>query len=306
MTRIVPAGPEAIAEAARLLESGRIAAIPTETVYGLAADATNGEAVAKIYAAKGRPSFNPLIAHVDGCSMAARYAEISPLARDLMRRFWPVPLTLVLPLKPDSRIAPIVTAGLSTIALRAPDHRIPRALIAALGAPLAAPSANKSGAITATTAEHVAQAFGDEIAAVIDGGPTGHGLESTIVAVEEDSLRLLRPGPVTAAELAEIAPVSAGGGKIEAPGMLSSHYAPAKPLRLGADAAEEGEYMIGFADVAGDETLSAKGDLAEAAANLFAALHRADASAKSRIAVAAIPAEGLGAAINDRLRRAAA
>lgn len=306
MTQILPAGPEAIAEAARLLETGEIAAIPTETVYGLAADATNGEAVAKIYAAKGRPSFNPLIAHVDGASMAGRYTEISPLARELMRSFWPGPLTLVLPLKPDSRIAPIVTAGLSTVALRAPDHRIPRALIAALGAPLAAPSANKSGAISATTAQHVAQAFGDELAIVIDDGPTGHGLESTVVAVDEGALRLLRPGPVTANELAEFAPLSAGGDKVEAPGMLTSHYAPAKPLRLGADAAEGDEYLIGFASVFGDETLSETGNLAEAAANLFAALHRADASAKSGIAVAPIPTTGLGAAINDRLRRAAA
>ena len=309
MTKILPADQFGIERAAQLLEAGQIVAVPTETVYGLAADATNEAAVTRIFAAKGRPNFNPLIVHVDGAAMAARYSEADELARELMLAFWPGPLTLVLPLRPDSRLAASVTAGLSTVALRAPSHRVPRAIIAALGQPLAAPSANPSGRVSATTAAHVAEAFGEEVPLVLDAGRCEVGLESTIVAVCGGRLRLLRPGPVSVEQLRAFAELDESGcetpGKVEAPGMLASHYAPRKPLRLDAAAAEADEFLIGFGEVVGDLSLSRGGELQEAAANLFAHLHAADMSAKKRIAVAPIPREGLGAAMNDRLRRAA-
>ncbi len=301
---IVPATDSAIADAAERLSAGDIVAIPTETVYGLAADAAQGEAVAKIYAAKGRPSFNPLIAHVTDADMAARHAEVGRLAAKLMAAFWPGPLTLVLPAR-GGDIASLVTAGLGTIALRAPAHPVPRALIAALGRPLAAPSANASGRISPTTAQHVAASLGDRVPLILDGGACDIGLESTIVAVEDERLRLLRPGSVTAKALSEHAPVDAAGGGIVAPGMMASHYAPSKPLRLDAEAARAGEYLIGFGDVQGDANLSPAARLTEAAANLFACLHAADASESPGIAVAPIPHDGLGVAINDRLARAA-
>ena len=299
----------AIDAAAALIRAGQPVAVPTETVYGLAADATSGEAVARIYAAKGRPSFNPLIVHVASLAEAEALAEFTPVARRLAERFWPGPLTLVLPLNAGSRVAGLVTAGLPTLALRMPAHPAMRALIVASGRPLAAPSANASGRISATRAEHVAASLGDRVPMILDGGPTDLGLESTIVAVGGDRLRLLRPGPIDAEALAEASglPVStANDGSIEAPGQLSSHYAPDKPLRLDATARRDGEWLIGFGAIAGDDTLSATGDLVEAAARLFDALHRTENLAASGIAVAPIPCEGLGIAINDRLRRAAA
>ena len=298
-----------IARAATLIAAGWPVALATETVYGLAADATRGDAVARIYDAKRRPAFNPLIVHVPGRDEAERLAVVGATAGQLAAAFWPGPLTLVLPARADHGIATIATAGLPTIALRAPAHPAMRALLAATGRPLAAPSANASGTISPTRAEHVLASLGGRIPLILDSGSTGHGLESTIVAVEEDRLRLLRPGPITpdalqaATGLPVVAPET---DRIEAPGQLASHYAPAKPLRLDAITARAGERLIGFGVIAGDETLSAAGDLVEAAARLFDALHRADASSARAIAVAPIPAEALGLAINDRLRRAAA
>jgi L-threonylcarbamoyladenylate synthase len=299
-TRVMPFGPAAIAEAARLVFAGEPVAVPTETVYGLAADATNPAAVDRIYAAKSRPAFNPLIVHVEGQSEAELLGRFSDTARHLAAAHWPGPLTLVVPLAPGSTIAPSVTGGLATIALRCPAHPAMRDLLAATRRPLAAPSANASGGISPTTAAHVLASLGGRIPLIVDGGPTERGLESTIVKVEGDKVTLLRPGPLTL-EAGE-----AAGRRVEAPGMLASHYAPARPLRLNAQRAEPDEWLIGFGPVEGDDSLSASGDLDEAAARLFAALHRADAQAKPRIAVAPVPEAGIGAAINDRLRRAAA
>ena len=299
-TRVLPFNDQTIAEASRLIVTGQAVAVPTETVYGLAADATNAEAVARIYEAKGRPGFNPLIVHVTDLAAAERIGEFSESARELAERHWPGPLTLVVPLRRDAGIASIVTAGLPTIGLRVPAHPTMQALLQAVGRPLAAPSANASGSISPTRAEHVLKSLGDRIPMIIDGGPTERGLESTIVAATAGPLRLLRPGPI------EVDAERTSGERIEAPGQLASHYAPSKPLRLGATSAETDEYLIGFGPIAGDSTLSASGDLVEAAAKLFDQLHQADASAKPRIAVAPVPDQGLGAAINDRLRRAAA
>jgi L-threonylcarbamoyladenylate synthase len=309
MPRILPITPEAIAEAAALVRAGQPVAVPTETVYGLAADATNPQAVAAIYAAKGRPSFNPLIVHVPDRATAETLADLPPAALLLAERFWPGPLTIVAPLRAASPIARLATAGLATVALRVPAHPAMQALLAAAGCPLAAPSANASGTISPTRAAHVAGSLGDRIALILDDGPTEVGLESTIVAVDRDRLRLLRPGPISAEQLATASglPVAtAPGGTIEAPGQLASHYAPAHPLRLDATAAQPGEWLIGFGPVAGDATLSPTGDLTEAAARLFDALHQADRSGRRAIAVAPVPATGFGIAINDRLRRAAA
>jgi L-threonylcarbamoyladenylate synthase len=306
---ILPIDYKAIARAAELIHAGQIVAVPTETVYGLAADATDGEAVARIYAAKGRPSFNPLIVHVGGMADANVIAEVPPAAHRLARAFWPGPLTMVLPSRAGSPIAALAMAGLPTIAVRMPAHPAMRALIEAAGVPLAAPSANASGRISATRAEHVAASLGDRVPLILDGGPTEHGLESTIVAIEADRLRLLRPGPIDmlALEQASGLPVMlVEGGTIEAPGQLSSHYAPGKPLRLHAPERREGEWLIGFGAVAGDDSLSSSGNLIEAASRLFEALHRADATDTRAIAVAPIPHSGLGLAINDRLERAAA
>lgn len=303
-------GSEGIARAAELICAGECVAVPTETVYGLAASACDSRAVAHIYAAKGRPDFNPLIVHVADYGMAERLAEFSPVARSLADAFWPGPLTLVLPLRDGSGIAAAVTAGLSTIALRMPAHPAMIELIRASGVPLAAPSANPSGGISPTSADHVRKSLAGKIPLVIDGGETAHGLESTIVAPETGSLRLLRPGPVTAAQLEEATglPVIVGdAGTIEAPGQMLSHYAPSKPLRLNATSFAAGEYRIGFGQCgACEENLSEHADLADAAAQLFAALHRADASVLPRIAIAPLPHHGIGQAINDRLRRAAA
>jgi L-threonylcarbamoyladenylate synthase len=307
--RILPYDTYSIAEAARLIAAGQPVAMPTETVYGLAADATRGDAVAAIYAAKGRPSFNPLIVHVLDRAAAEAIADLPDAARTLMDAFWPGPLTIVVPLRPDAPIAALATAGLPTVALRAPAHPAMRDLLQASGRPLAAPSANASGTISPTRAAHVLRSLGDAIELIVDGGATEVGLESTIVAIDGDRLRLLRPGPIAADRLTQASglPVDdSASGKIEAPGQLAQHYAPSKPVRLNATAAEPGEWLIGFGPVAGDATLSATGDLTEAAARLFDLLHQADAAPAARIAFAPVPDDGLGAAINDRLRRAAA
>jgi L-threonylcarbamoyladenylate synthase len=295
----LPVSAEAIARAAQLVVAGEPVAMPTETVYGLAADATNAEAVARIYAAKGRPSFNPLIVHIADLAAAQAIGHFDEAALALARAHWPGPLTLVVPLRDNAGIAALVTAGLSTIALRVPAHPAMQALLKATDKPLAAPSANASGKISATRAEHVAASLGERVALIIDGGPCERGLESTIVAATGGPLRLLRRGPI------DVDAVEETRG-IEAPGQLESHYAPSKPLRLGATSAGPDEYMIGFGPVTGDASLSPTGDPVEAAARLFDLLHRADAAPQPRIAVATIEGEGLAAAIRDRLRRAAA
>jgi L-threonylcarbamoyladenylate synthase len=299
-TRVLPFTDEAIAEAVRLISAGEPVAVPTETVYGLAADATNAQAVARIYEAKGRPSFNPLIFHVNDLAAAEDIGEFNDEARALAQWHWPGPLTLVVPLREDAGIASIVPAGLPTIGLRVPAHPAMQALLRAAGRPLAAPSANASGAISPTRASHVLKSLGGRIPLILDAGPTERGLESTIVGATGGPLRLLRPGPI------EIDAVQGSGEVIEAPGQLASHYAPSKPLRLNATEAEPDEYWIGFGEFADAANLSPSGDLVEAAARLFDLLHQADNSSKPRIAVAPVPEEGLGAAINDRLRRGAA
>lgn len=308
-TEIFRYGKTAIDRAAAVILAGGTVAIPTETVYGLAADSTDGAAVARIYAAKGRPSFNPLIVHVPDVAAAERLARIDPVSARLIAAFWPGPLTLVLPLAPASPIASIVTAGLVTVAIRCPAHRAMRDLLAACGRPLAAPSANPSGSISATRAEHVMAGLGGRIPLIVDDGPTEMGLESTIAAAAHDHIRLLRPGPITADELGAAAGglpvVAADGSSIEAPGQLSSHYAPGTPLAIDVAEPAADAFVIGFGAAGGDINLSPSGDLVEAAANLFDALHRADASGRPGIAVRPIPHDGLGDAINDRLRRAA-
>ena len=300
-TRVAPADEAGIADAARLILAGECVAVPTETVYGLAADATNGAAVARIYEAKGRPSFNPLIIHVSSLQDARAFATFDDAAVALAHLHWPGPLTLVLPARSGSPVASLAAAGLATIALRVPAHPVMRALLAACARPLAAPSANASGRISPTTAAHVLRTLDGRIPLVLDGGPTQVGLESTIVATGEGGTRLLRAGPIL---IETQRPDSTG--TIEAPGQLSSHYRPAKPLTLNCTAAGPGTWLIGFGAIVGDRSLSASGDLVEAAAALFACLHEADTSDRARIAVAPVPDVGLGLAINDRLRRAAA
>jgi L-threonylcarbamoyladenylate synthase len=298
-TRTLAFDDGAIAEAAQLLLSGQPVAIATETVYGLAADATDPAAVARIYKAKGRPRFNPLIVHVADLAAAQAIGEFGPEALALAREHWPGPLTLVVPLKPDSELATLVTAGLPTIGLRVPAHRAMQALLRATGRPLAAPSANASGSISPTRAEHVLKSLGDRIPLIVDDGPCERGIESTIIAATGGPLRLLRPGPIA------IDATATSSSAIEAPGQLAGHYAPSKPMRIDASLADADEYLIGFGSVSGDGSLSPAGDLVEAAGRLFDLLHIADASTKPRIAVAPVPQAGLGAAINDRLRRAA-
>lgn len=315
MAEILKTG-AAFARAIALLEAGEVVAIPTETVYGLAGDATNGEAVARIFEAKGRPRFNPLIAHVAGMVMAETIAIFDPLSKQLADAFWPGPLTLVLPLAKGSGIHPLVTAGLDTIALRMPQG-FGAELIARLGRPLAAPSANSSGRITSTTAEAVDADLGRKISLIVDGGPTPVGLESTIVKVEGDTIRLLRPGGI-AAEVIEAAAgrtlLRGASLGIEAPGMLASHYAPGAAVRVGAASVRPGEALLAFGQHRAKDSdkaaamlnLSPSGDLREAAANLFSYLQRLDRSGAKTIAVEPIPDTGLGEAINDRLSRAAA
>ncbi len=288
-----------------MLRAGGLVAVPTETVYGLAARADDGAAVAGIYAAKGRPSFNPLIVHVADVGQAETLAIFSPLAHALARAFWPGPLTLVLPRRADAAVASLVTAGLETIALRWPAHPVMQALVRAVG-PLAAPSANASGRISPTRASHVLESLD---VPVIDAGPCAAGVESTIVAVEAGGWRLLRPGALAVEAIAAVAGeplASEATPSVQAPGMLESHYAPDQPVRLEAATAWPDEFHIGFGPVKGDATLSADGDLTEAAARLFDLLHIAQASGCAGIAVAPVPNQGLGLAINDRLARAAA
>jgi len=300
----------ALAQAAALIRAGEPVAVPTETVYGLAADATNSSAVARIYAAKGRPSFNPLIVHVADLAMARRLVAFSPLAETLADAFWPGALTMVLPRRPDCPVAELASAGLPTLAVRLPSHPAMRALIMASGVPLAAPSANASGSISPTRAGHVMASLGGRIPFILDAGPTSAGLESTIVRPEDERIVILRPGPVTAATLEQASglPVAEAGKdeRISAPGQLESHYAPSKRLALGVTEPTPDQYHIGFGPGGCDYNLSKNSELIEAAANLFAALHEADAAPQPRISVAPIPMEGIGTAINDRLRRAAA
>ena len=298
-TRVIPFSNDAIAEAARLILAGEPVAVPTETVYGLAADATNAEAVARIYKAKGRPSFNPLIVHVPDLAAAAAIGDFDDQARELASRHWPGPLTLVVPIRNGAQIASLVTAGLPTIALRVPAHPAMQSLLKAVGRPLAAPSANASGRISPPRASHVLASLDGRIPLIIDGGATERGIESTIVAAMGGKLRLLRRGPI------EVQADESSTG-IEAPGMMPSHYAPAKPLRLDALDAAADEFLIGFGPIAGDVSLSSGGDVVEAAAHLFDLLHQADASPRPRIAIAPIGGDGLAAAIRDRLKRAAA
>lgn len=298
-----------IAAAAEMLRAGGLVAVPTETVYGLAARADSTAAVAAIYRAKGRPDFNPLIVHVAGVAEGERLALFDERARTLAAMFWPGPLTLVLPRREDAALAPAVTAGLPTVALRSPAHPAMREVLGATGLPLAAPSANRSGGVSPTTAAHVAASLGGAVSLILDGGECIQGIESTIVAVQGGGWRLLRPGPISETQISGIlGPQSAvtTSTRIEAPGQLVSHYAPGKPVRLDASVPEPDEFHIGFGVVAGRLNLSARADLAEAAARLYAAMHEAAAAPLPRIAVAPIPDEGIGAAINDRLRRAAA
>jgi L-threonylcarbamoyladenylate synthase len=319
MRRVVVTGADfdaAAQEAAEVLRAGKLVALPTETVYGLAGDAANGEALARIFAAKGRPRFNPLICHVTDAAMAARYGVLSEAALRLAEKFWPGPLTLVVPMTARAAVHPLATAGLATIALRVP-RGIARAVIAAFGGALAAPSANRSGRLSPTRAEHVIDHLGDAVDLLLDAGPCEVGLESTILSLAEDQPRLLRPGgtPAEAIEafLGRALQRSRSGDAVTAPGMLQNHYAPRLPVRLHAISVEPGEALLAFgrvdvpgaAHAAAVRNLSPTGDLVEAAANLFAHLADLDQSGAERIAVMPVPRTGLGEAINDRLRRAA-
>ncbi|MBO9430789.1 L-threonylcarbamoyladenylate synthase [Sulfitobacter sp. R18_1] len=308
MTETLPPTPQGIARAARLLQEGALVALPTETVYGLGADARNGEAVAGIYAAKGRPSFNPLIVHLPDIETAKRYVEWTDEADRLAQAFWPGALTLVLPLKSDSGLSSLVTAGLPSLAVRVPAHPAMRQVLQALNGPVAAPSANPSGKISATTAAHVLAGLDGKIAAVLDDGACSVGLESTILGLTGPRPALLRAGglPSEAIEAALGQPLEiVDGAEIIAPGQLASHYAPGAAVRLNAETAGPGEVLLGFGTMVCDLNLSPSGDLTEAAAKLFDHLHQLDATGQS-IAVAPIPDHGLGRAINDRLARAAA
>lgn len=307
----------AIRDAAAMLRFGHLVAFPTETVYGLGADATNGEAVARIFEAKGRPRFNPLIVHVLRLDRAEALAIFDPMAMKLAQAFWPGPLTLVLPKTPGCRVGDLVTAGLDTLAVRVPSHEAAASLLAAVDRPIAAPSANRSGHVSPTTAEHVATDLGDRVSMILDAGPTTVGLESTIVGFESGEPLMLRAGGLPVEALSEAAGVTVRVAPHEspdrpvAPGRLASHYAPRTPLRLNASAPRHGEAWLGFGPVGPEDdgtgviNLSPRGDLVEAAARLFAALRTLDASGADGIAVAPVPETGLGLAINDRLRRAA-
>lgn len=313
-----PADQAAILEAGRLIRAGALVAFPTETVYGLGADATNGRAVAAIFAAKGRPRFNPLIVHVPDLAAAERIAMVTPTARALAQAFWPGPLTLVLARRAEAGLSDLVSAGLDSVAVRAPAQRVAQALLAAAGRPLAAPSANRSGRVSPTTAEHVLDDLDGAVGMILDGGATQHGLESTVVdAAGDGPVRLLRPGavPREAIEAVLGGPLADGPStdvrNPTSPGQLASHYAPNAALRLNAREVRAGEALLAFgADAPETEgpsiNLSPSGDLAEAAAALFAALRDLDRSGVTTIAVMPIPEHGLGEAINDRLRRAAA
>ncbi|WP_193336684.1 L-threonylcarbamoyladenylate synthase [Devosia beringensis] len=305
------ADPKSVEDAAVLLRAGQLCAFPTETVYGLGADATNADAVLSIYETKGRPRFNPLIIHCADLAMAETLAEFSPLAR-LLATLWPGPLTLVLPARPGNGLVDVATAGLDSVGIRIPDHPLALALLAKVGRPLAAPSANPSGKLSPTTAEQVRLGFAGAVP-VLDGGPCQAGVESTIIRVEGDRLVQLRAGALARSEierrLGVTVELAEQGEAITAPGMLASHYAPRALLRLNAEP-RAGEAFLAFGPApafAGPmHNLSPSGDLHEAARNLFSMLHALDALGKAMIAVAPIPDTGLGEAINDRLQRAAA
>jgi L-threonylcarbamoyladenylate synthase len=311
-TETVLADAHGIARAAAILKRGGLVAVPTETVYGLAARADSADAVAKIYTAKGRPDFNPLIVHVRDVEQISRYAEMTDAALAVATQAWPGPLTMVLPITPNAPLAGAVTAGLETVAVRCPAHPVMRQLLAAVDFPLAAPSANRSGFISPTSAEHVLRSLDGRIDLVLDGGPTQAGLESTILAIRNDgSWQELRPGPIDLDGLhrqhfGTALPPIVQSSSIEAPGQLASHYAPGKPVRLNAAEVAPDEFYIGFGTADGDCNLSPGADLAEAAAQLYDCLHQGAASSKPNIAVAPVPDLGIGKAINDRLRRAAA
>jgi L-threonylcarbamoyladenylate synthase len=332
MTEILSATPEGLSRAAAILRAGGLVALPTETVYGLGGDARNDHAVARIFAAKGRPHFNPLIVHLPDLASAEEFALLPEMARSLAAQFWPGPLTMVLPLRPDGGLSPLVTAGNDTVAIRVPAHPLASALLREFGGPVAAPSANPSGRVSPTRAAHVIDGLSGRIEAVIDGGSCSVGVESTILSLEPP--RLLRPGGIAAEALETILkmklPVGGDAQKPNAPGQLASHYAPAASVALdvsrGADEAARPQFTapphatgrpasrgqvhvtFGRAPGPGELTLSASGDLTEAAANLFHILREADrqAGAAGHISFAPVPDTGLGRAINDRLRRAAA
>lgn len=301
-----------IEAAAQALRDGRLVAFPTETVYGLGADATNGEAVARVYAAKGRPSFNPLIAHVPDAEAAFALGDFSPEARALAKAFWPGPLSLVVPRAADCPVSLLASSGLDSIAIRVPAHPVALELLKAAGRPVVAPSANPSGKISPTTAEHVRRHLKDKVALVLDGGRCKVGVESTVVSFLEDGPKLLRHGGIPRGEIEAVLghpiAVESHSALPHAPGQLLSHYAPHAELRLNAERPRDGEAYLGFGPLHahGPWTLSATGDLVEAAAGLFGLLHEIDATGVARIAVAPIPHHGLGEAINDRLLRAAA
>ena len=306
---IIKADKDTAVKAAEALIYGELVAVPTETVYGLAADATNNLAVASIFEKKGRPFFNPLICHVASVEMADTLIEQNALSKQLMDSFWPGPLTLVLPALPNNGIADLVSANLPTLAVRMPANTTTRAIIEKLGKPIAAPSANKSGKISPTTANHVWEAFGNDIALIVDDGPTVEGLESTIIAVDGNKLTLLRPGTITKEDIETALSVTVADNTtthIQAPGMMASHYAPDYPVFLNKLTGDTESFLIGFGDMSCDANLSEKGDLKEAAANLFSMLRIANDAQKKKIYIAPIPKEGLGLAINDRISRAAA
>ncbi|MGH7110720.1 MAG: L-threonylcarbamoyladenylate synthase [Stellaceae bacterium] len=304
---------QAIARAAELLRAGRLVAFPTETVYGLGGDATDERAVAAIFAAKDRPRFNPLIVHVPGLAEAEALAVFDDRAREAAARFWPGPLSLVLRRRESSRLCLLASAGLDTVALRAPAHPVAQALLRAAERPIAAPSANRSGRVSATAAAHVEEELGAQVALILDAGPCPIGVESTVLDLTGEAPVLLRPGGIPVEDLSALFGTIAtpATGPARSPGMLASHYAPSLPLRLDAHAAKPGEALLAFGPDAPPGFckvlwLSRSGDLAEAAANLFAMLRRLDRPEFAGIAVMPIPEEGLGRAINDRLRRAAA
>ena len=304
---IMTAGPEAYARASSLLQAGKLVALPTETVYGLAGDARSDAAIAAIYAAKGRPSTNPLITHLSNGNQAGDFAHVNDLAGDLINRFWPGALTLVLPKRTPSYLADRATAGLNTIALRYPDVDWMNPISGIRSAPLVMPSANLSGHVSPTTAQHVMNDLGDRIELIIDGGPCRQGLESTVLAIDGDNGTLLREGALPRAQIEAISgPLLTADpdGPTASPGMLARHYAPQARLRLNAEQAQDGETLIGFGPNYGEPSLSRSGDLSEAARNLYRLLRDLDGP-DQKLAVAPIPDTGLGAAINDRLRRAA-
>jgi len=310
-TKVRPADETALAAAAALLRAGELVAFPTETVYGLGADATDDRAVARIFAAKARPSFNPLIAHVPDLAVAEREVAFGPAAQALAERFWPGPLTLVLPRRADCRISPLACAGLATAAVRAPAHPVAQRLLRLVGRPVAGPSANPSGAVSPTTARHVLEGLAGKVALVLDAGPCPVGVESTVLGFDAaDRPLLLRPGGVAVEAIEAVVGRllrPADAARPQSPGQLESHYAPRARLRLNAVSASAGEALLGFGPAAGAAlNLSPGGDLTEAAANLFAHLRALDAAGAAAIAVMPIPERGLGLAINDRLRRAAA